>query len=542
MLPFDPASLDLGTMPPEQVATLIGHITTMMTKAPWVTRRAEAGFQVAIDHWDRDLAVETARQFQQYMEIWHTALSTIPDPKAGVAELLPLEEHGVDLLRAVDIGELTAMRGFNIKHHIDSVTSLLRTLRVDWITDGGPLGAVQPQKSALIPLPPVIDDPHLIKERTDAAIEALLERMKGPRPKSDPIPGMERLVQRIRKAGATPFPGPDVKMRHQFYEFLAHRFAYMPSHPSAPEVLEHNGYRKDFLPYRTESGLNFFVMEPLRAGFPPVVVFRGTEPDDLKDIKTDLEFQIGADHFASAQELGLVAVLKALNASYGRVDVTGHSLGGALSQLAALTWPEYIGDVVTFQAPGLTRLNAFRGEAARRKYGANHTVTHYIGDADLVHMAGQRHLPGTTVLVTGVHLDRGPKLKWGMGHSDMLLADAERIAALHGMHLSENCQAHTLCARGILPEHPTTTGSVHEAVRATIAIALETTELLLSPNPREALSARGPDLLRHAVGEEGDISRRQVAGRLVRRVVTEFPRAIVTTARTIAQRRSLEDE
>ena len=525
MIPFDPASIDLGKMPPEQVGAILEQVVKMMTKAPWETRRAQARFQQAIDAWDVSIAEDAARSLNQYNDIWYAAVSSIPDHDAGVAELLPLDEHGAELLRHVDIGELTAMRQFNIKHHTASVESLLRTCRGDWMQG-------LPQASSAQWMEPVPNDPHVIKERVDVAVADLLERLRGPRPDDAPAWTRDTLTARIEAAGARLMSHHEFPKHHILYEFLAHRFAYAPEHPTAPEILGLNDFRSDFLGYRTKSGLNFFVLEPTKEQHRrPVIVFRGTQPDDLKDIKTDLEFQIGQEHFSSAQELGLAAVLKALVASHGdKVNVTGHSLGGALAQLAALTWPEYIGEVVTFQAPGLTRLNALRGARAIEQHGFD--VVHYIADADLVHKAGQRHLPGRTVLVTGVHVDRK---KVGMGHSDFLLADATWLPELQGMKLTEHWEAHTMAAWGELAEHPTTVGSLHEAVRASVALGLETTELLLSARPREAMSERGPELMQHAFGVEESIGRGEAIRRVAARLLKELPRVMTAGTRELVE-------
>ena len=521
--------LDLGSMPPEQIALVIGQIRQMMMQAPWVTRVAQGRFQKAIDAWDVELAIAARSDLMEYLDSWHAAVGSVNARERGVAELLPLDVHGMALVRQIDIGAIAEQREYLAKNHLASVHSLLRTLRIDWI-NGLPL------ERACAPLGEVADDPDEIMERVTVATDALVETLRGPRPELNAMQILGRLDGRLRMQGAEVMDTDDIPDRHVLYEFFAHRFAYNPDHPAIFTILRNSGYRDEFLPYRTQTGLNFFVLEP-RGGCDgrPVVVFSGTEPDDLKDIKTDLEFQIGADHFQSAESLGLSAILRALKVTHGqRPDVTGHSLGGALAQLAALTWPDLVGDVVTFQAPGLTRLNAARGTKGRAEHAPDFGVHHYVGDSDIVHKAGQRHLPGRTILVTGVHVDRGDEPVYGMGHTDMLLAGADQSDRLARMCLTQHAQPHTYCRRAVLADHPTTTGSLHEAVRASVAISLEFVELAMSKNGRQALDARGPDLIAHALGVEGT-TRSELIRRVTWRAVREGPRVAVAASRALWQ-------
>jgi len=78
-------------------------------------------------------------------------------------------------------------------------------------------------------------------------------------------------------------------------------------------------------------------------------------------------------------------------------DVLGHSLGGAITQLAATEFTSTIGDVVTFNSPGVAQstVNTFK-----QKVGPGKNVTHYIVSGDFVSLGGEAFLPGKVVLQT----------------------------------------------------------------------------------------------------------------------------------------------
>jgi len=72
----------------------------------------------------------------------------------------------------------------------------------------------------------------------------------------------------------------------------------------------------------------------------------------------------------------------------GKVVVTGHSLGGALAQYAAIWFPEKIHRVVTFQSAAIHYSKSFR--KLKNKPG----VTHHRAETDVVPKGGLSHLPG----------------------------------------------------------------------------------------------------------------------------------------------------
>ena len=72
-------------------------------------------------------------------------------------------------------------------------------------------------------------------------------------------------------------------------------------------------------------------------------------------------------------------------------------MGGALTQLAATEFTSTIGDIVTFNSPGVSQstVNTFK-----QKAGSGKNVTHYIVSGDFVSLGGEAFLPGKVVLQT----------------------------------------------------------------------------------------------------------------------------------------------
>ncbi|GEM_PF-3526669 len=203
---------------------------------------------------------------------------------------------------------------------------------------------------------------------------------------------------------ASEIPSQDV-----IYEQLAHRFAYDDEPDAAALAVFGYGCVDRIIDPQTD--LQAFVFAPIservaemteKQGRAPrtVVAFRGTS--SAADVEDDANTEgIGMFQF-SANEPGIGALM----GRWAPVDVVGHSLGGALAQIAAARFPGATNRVVTFQSPGinlsdvqnLQRHN--RGAAADQRVGA----THYRTDADVVPLGGEQHIDGRVhqVSYTGV--------------------------------------------------------------------------------------------------------------------------------------------
>jgi pimeloyl-ACP methyl ester carboxylesterase len=117
-------------------------------------------------------------------------------------------------------------------------------------------------------------------------------------------------------------------------------------------------------------------------------------------------------------------------ATHGKVVSSGHSLGGALAQIAAATFPDLVARIVTFQAPGVSKETA----QALEKYNAEHPddaieSSHHRVKGDLVPMGGEALTPGVIhnhEMKGGNAFQRNPLAK----HTALPLAQ-EQIAQGH---------------------------------------------------------------------------------------------------------------
>ncbi len=121
----------------------------------------------------------------------------------------------------------------------------------------------------------------------------------------------------------------------------------------------------------------------------PILAIRGTA--GVADILSDLnKYGVGYDQFLSIKD-ELFEWLDTKEA--GTVQVTGHSLGGALTQWIAAGYTAQGGklaSVTTYNATGISTDEAW--EFVAENCGQ---VTHYIQEGDLVSMAGESYIKGT---------------------------------------------------------------------------------------------------------------------------------------------------
>gem|GEM_PF-1330375 len=118
----------------------------------------------------------------------------------------------------------------------------------------------------------------------------------------------------------------------------------------------------------------------------PVIAFKGTL--EGQDVVDDTNGQgVGAYQY-SANEGDIVGHLR----RYGRVDLTGHSLGGAIAQLTAANHPSHVRRVHTYQSPGITHQAAERMRSSAD--GRAVETTHHIADGDAVSEGGEEHIDG----------------------------------------------------------------------------------------------------------------------------------------------------
>jgi hypothetical protein len=196
-----------------------------------------------------------------------------------------------------------------------------------------------------------------------------------------------------------------------FVEQVAHGMAYKEALDDADEkLLAENGYKPN-PPIRGAHEFFMRTFTPTVGGKPPIVAFRGTVPSKVDTLLTDIDPSgIGMSQF-NPNKAQIERQMQAMSA-HGKVITTGHSLGGALAQIAAATFPGLVDRIVTFQSPGVSR------EMAQKivEYNEQHPdqaieSSHHRVKNDLVPMGGQALAPGVIhnhEMVGGSRLSRNP--------------------------------------------------------------------------------------------------------------------------------------
>jgi hypothetical protein len=238
------------------------------------------------------------------------------------------------------------------------------------------------------------------------------------------------------KAVAGPATEPPLANTDAVIEQLAHGMVAKELDDSDQKFLAANGYSA--MPIIR--GVHEFVMRtflPTQAGKPPVVAFRGTVPSKIQTVIADLDPSgIGMYQFNPNRALIDGQMLAA--ATHGPIVSSGHSLGGALAQIAAATFPDRVGRIVTFQAPGVSRELAKKLETYNAEH-PDHAIesSHHRVKGDLVPLGGEALTPGVIhnhEMTGGSALSRNPLSK----HTSMPLAQEELAEGhdvpIHGDH------------------------------------------------------------------------------------------------------------
>jgi serralysin len=189
------------------------------------------------------------------------------------------------------------------------------------------------------------------------------------------------------------------------YETIAKQLVYKDNDPQFQTVVQGGltaaGYRIDRTFDDPGTGFHAIGLISTTPDKPPVLAFRGTDGASDDGANADKR-GTGFNQFeANKQALGnwLTQISQDTTKNPNRLlpDVLGHSLGGALTQLAAAEFTSAIGDIVTFNSPGIAQstVNTFK-----QKVGAGKNVTHYIVSGDLVSLGGEAFLPGKVFLET----------------------------------------------------------------------------------------------------------------------------------------------
>jgi dienelactone hydrolase len=227
-----------------------------------------------------------------------------------------------------------------------------------------------------------------------------------------------------------------------FMEQVAHGMAY-DGDLGADKVhfLKVNGYR----PGANIHGKRDLVMRtfiPIQAGKPPLVAFRGTVPTQIQTLIADLDpGSIGMYQFKA--NINEIKAAMAAASAHGPAVVTGHSLGGALAQIAACTFPDMVSSIVTFQAPGIDRsLIAKLTEYNDSHKGHEIHSSHHRVKGDLVPKGGQALTEGV------VHNHEMPGRNPLAKHLAYPLAQEEREAGVNLPYQGDKTEMH---ATGDIP-------------------------------------------------------------------------------------------
>ncbi|MGI0482564.1 putative Ig domain-containing protein [Geminocystis sp. CENA526] len=207
-------------------------------------------------------------------------------------------------------------------------------------------------------------------------------------------------------------PSLPFQIDHGFLELLSKVLVYedWASDPLKYELeLQNSQYNTQNLSYTLnkvwdDKSTGFYAIGLTAENAPPILVIRGTgDPLDFLDDANPSG--IGFTQFNNNRDVnnpdGIFQWLISQDRNFAPY-ITGHSLGGALSQWFAsyitdVTDDLPLGEVVTFNSPGISPSINFQGN----NYGTSlfqlsevDGVTHYVTSADIVSLAGLTYIPG----------------------------------------------------------------------------------------------------------------------------------------------------
>jgi len=130
-----------------------------------------------------------------------------------------------------------------------------------------------------------------------------------------------------------------------------------------------------------------------------IIVFRGTQTE-IENFFRDWRHDAHPFGVGYSQLQGSLNIIQQWIEQHPGVTLTGHSLGGALAQFAAVKFPNNVAEVVSFNSPGLSGPQLSRSEFEQFKTENDHVeATHYVVEGDPVSLAGNRFIPGDVYLL-----------------------------------------------------------------------------------------------------------------------------------------------
>lgn len=155
-----------------------------------------------------------------------------------------------------------------------------------------------------------------------------------------------------------------------------------------------SGYKIDQVFTDPTTGFQALGLTSLTPEKSPVLIFRAAD-EAIDDVANADLRGIGFNQFLANRE-AIATWLAKFSGATLKPDLVGHSMGGAIAQLTAADLTNQIGNVVTFNSPGVSNTTV---EQFQQK-GITRNITHYIVNGDLVSLGGQGYLPGSVVLQT----------------------------------------------------------------------------------------------------------------------------------------------
>ncbi len=207
--------------------------------------------------------------------------------------------------------------------------------------------------------------------------------------------------------------------------------------PQLDIVLEQQGYAIDRVFDDPNTSFQALGLRSKDGNKPPVLVFAGGFTSRNSADVGDTAAFADPKGFGSSQFFANKQVIQAwlitvthdqqLNPQGLKPDVTGTSLGGALTQWTASELPTFISSAASFQSPGLTR------DAARKfieNGGDPHQVRHYIVDGDVTSLEGEAFIPGK-VLISTFEANEADRVNYfERKHQSGILTDLQPFQAL----------------------------------------------------------------------------------------------------------------
>ncbi|MGD1873306.1 MAG: alpha/beta fold hydrolase [Mastigocoleus sp.] len=222
----------------------------------------------------------------------------------------------------------------------------------------------------------------------------------------------------------------EIDTRDVYLEKIAHGLVYKNSLENTHKTwLEEQGFEKEWCGgglQRPGWGVNYGLLvpdkeKPKRPGLAPVLAFRGTS--SLRTLWQDFDMN-SPGHGGFNKQRKKIDKYVNDHTKGAKIDVTGHSLGGALAQHYTGNNPEKVRRLVTFQsaAPNAKQYNKNINNTDENDLPE---VIHHIAKGDLVDLAGGEHLEGKFFLhnVKG----RNP-----LSHTSMLLNTEDIVGNKEG--------------------------------------------------------------------------------------------------------------